>query len=120
MTFDDALKIIKSEKFGTTIKDETPRHSGDPDKFDFVISDNGIGTGIEKIINLITELKEEYETKDTKFEYAIQRSIMSNSKSLDALRNLLAKGYKIIDKSVLNSGNGDEDYIEYVLSREKS
>lgn len=120
MTFDDAFEIIKSEKFGSTVKDVTPKHTGEPQKFDFVISDDGVGMGIEKLINLITELKQEYENKDTKFEYAIQRSIMSNSKSLDDLRNLLAKGYKIIDKSILNSGNGDEDYIEYVLSREKS
>lgn len=120
MTFDDAFKIIKSEKFGNTVKDVTLRHTGEPQKFDFVIPDDGAGTGIEKLIDLITQLKEEYEDKETKFEYAIQRSIMSNSKSIETVRNLFAQGYKIIDKSVLNSGNGDEDYIEYVLSREKS
>lgn len=60
MTFHEAFKVIYEEKFGTTIKDETPRHSGDPEKFDFVISDDGIGTGIEKLDDLITQLKEEY------------------------------------------------------------
>ncbi|MGQ4573326.1 hypothetical protein ACUIJP_04490 [Leuconostoc pseudomesenteroides] len=60
MTFDEAFKVIWDEKFGNDIKDETPRHSGDPEKFDFVISDDGIGTGIEKLVDLITQLKEEY------------------------------------------------------------
>lgn len=120
MTFDDAFEIIKSEKFGSTVKEVTPRHTGELQKFNFVILDDGAGTGIEKLIDLITQLKEEYEDKEPKFEYAIQRSIMSNSKSIEAVRNLLAQGYKIIDKSILNSGDGNEDYIEYVLSREKS
>jgi len=74
----------------------------------------------DDVIQLINDLRQEYELKEPELEYAIQRSIMSNSGSLDALRKLLLDGYKIIDKSILNSGNGDEDYIEYVLSREKS
>jgi len=72
----------------------------------------------DDVIQLINDLRQEYELKEPELEYAIQRSIMSNSASLDALRKLLSDGYKIIDKSVLNSGNAD--YIEYVLSREKN
>ena len=71
----------------------------------------------DDVIQLINDLRQEYELKEPELEYAIQRSIMSNSASLDALRKLLSDGYKIIDKSVLNSGNAD--YIEYILSREK-
>ncbi|WP_273715505.1 hypothetical protein [Leuconostoc mesenteroides] len=69
----------------------------------------------DDVIQLINELRQEYELKDPKFKYEIQRSILSNSDSLNAVRKLLANGYKIIDKSVLNSGNAD--YIEYVLSK---
>ena len=71
----------------------------------------------DDVVQLINDLRQEYELKEPELEYAIQRSIMSNSASLDALRKLLSDGYKIIDKSVLNSGNAD--YIEYILSREK-
>lgn len=71
----------------------------------------------DDVIQLINDLRQEYKPKEPELEYAIQRSIMSNSGSLDALRKLLSDGYKIIDKSVLNSGNAD--YIEYILSREK-
>ena len=70
----------------------------------------------DDVIQLINDLRQEYELKEPKLEYKIQRSIMSNSGSLDALRKLLSDGYKIIDKSVLNSGNAD--YIEYILSRD--
>lgn len=69
----------------------------------------------DDVIQLINELRQEYELKYPKFKYEIQRSIMSNSDSLNAVRKLLANGYKIIDKSVLNSGSAD--YIEYVLSK---
>lgn len=71
----------------------------------------------DDVIQLINDLRQEYELKEPELEYAIQRSIMSNSASLDTLRKLLSEGYKIIDKSILNSGNAD--YIEYILSREK-
>lgn len=71
----------------------------------------------DDVVQLINDLRQEYEPKEPELEYAIQRSIMSNSASLDALRKLLSDGYKIIDKSILNSGNAD--YIEYILSREK-
>ncbi len=69
----------------------------------------------DDVIQLINELRQEYELKEPKFKYEIQRSIMSNSNSLNAVRKLLANGYKIIDKSVLNSGSAD--YIEHVLSK---
>lgn len=71
----------------------------------------------DDVIQLINDLRQEYELKEPELEYKIQRSIMSNSGSLDALRRLLSDGYKIIDKSVLSSGNAD--YIEYILSREE-
>ena len=71
----------------------------------------------DDVIQLINDLRQEYELKEPELEYAIQRSIMSNSGSLDTLRKLLSDGYKIIGKSILNSGNAD--YIEYILSREK-
>ncbi|MDN2450977.1 hypothetical protein [Leuconostoc sp. UCMA20149] len=71
----------------------------------------------DDVIQLINDLRREYELKEPKFEYVIKRSIMSNYQSLQSARESLASGYKIIDKSVLNSGHG-EDYIEYILSRE--
>lgn len=76
----------------------------------------------DDVIQLINDLRQEYELKEPKqepkFKYAIGRSIISNGQSLKSVRDLLASGYKIIDKSVLNSGQGDEDYIEYILSIE--
>lgn len=77
----------------------------------------------DDVIGLINELRAEYAIKEPKpepkYQYAIQRSIMSNSKSLQSLRDLLARGYKIIDKSILvpDSSNSGQ-YIEYVLARE--
>lgn len=70
----------------------------------------------DDVIQLINDLRQECEIKEPKFEYAIQRSIMSNSDSLKAVRKLLANGYQIIDKSVLSDGRAD--YIEYILSKE--
>lgn len=96
MTFDEAIA-----KIGTYLKNNDLSNSDNNDRFFYII---------------LNDLRKEYEIKEPKFKYAIQRSIMSNSDSLKAVRNLLANGYQIIDKSVLSDGRAD--YIEYILSKE--
>lgn len=71
---------------------------------------------IDEVVTLLNAFNEQ--NMETKYEYAIRRSIMRNSNSLNSVRELLSHGYKIIDKSILNVGDGGEDYIEYVFSRE--
>lgn len=50
-------------------------------------------------------------------ECRIQRSFLSSAGSFDAVNELLAQGWSIVDKSVVNGGGAGFGWVEYLFER---